>query len=145
MARILSIEDGNLSSSILTSREKKYSDIHLLFEKKPSGDIYKKTEADAVKQSVKNIVSTNTTEKPFDMEYGANITGMLFELSNVLEQENIKDQITSSINRYEPRARVLDILVNDNPDANTLKVFVTFRVLSTGEVVELETNVSRLR
>ena len=145
MARILSIEDGNLSSSILTSREKKYSDIHLLFEKKPSGDIYIKKEADAVKQSVKNIVSTNTTEKPFDMEYGANITGMLFELSNALEQENIKDQITSSINRYEPRARVLNILVNENPDANTLKVFVTFRVLSTGEVVELETNVSRLR
>ena len=145
MARILSIEDGNLSSSILTSREKKYSDIHLLFEKKPSGDIYKKTEADAVKQSVKNIVSTNTTEKPFDMEYGANITGMLFELSNALEQENIKDQIRSSINRYEPRARVLNILVNENPDANTLKVFVTFRVLSTGEVVELETNASRLR
>ena len=145
MARILSIEDGNSSSSILTSREKKYSDIHLLFEKKPSGDIYKKTEADAVKQSVKNIVSTNTTEKPFDMEYGANITGMLFELSNALEQENIKDQIRSSINRYEPRARVLNILVNENPDANTLKVFVTFRVLSTGEVVELETNVSRLR
>ena len=145
MARQLSIEDGNLASSILTSREKKYSDIHLLFEKKPSGDIYKKTEADAVKQSVKNIVSTNTTEKPFDMEYGANITGMLFELSNALEQENIKDQIRSSINRYEPRARVLNILVNENPDANTLKVFVTFRVLSTGEVVELETNVSRLR
>ena len=58
MARQLSIEDGNLSSSILTSREKKYSDIDLLFDKKPSGDIYKKQEAAAVKQSVKNIVST---------------------------------------------------------------------------------------
>lgn len=145
MARILSIEDGNLSSSILTSREKKYSDINLLFEKKPSGDIYIKKEADAVKQSVKNIVSTNRTEKPFDMEFGADITGMLFELSNGLEQESIKRQITSSINRYEPRARVLDIAVNDNADANTLHVSVTFRVLSTGEIVELETNVSRLR
>ena len=145
MARILSIEDGNLSSSILTSREKKYSDINLLFEKKPSGDIYVKKEADAVKQSVKNIVSTNRTKKPFDMEYGADITGMLFELSSGLEQESIKRQITSSINRYEPRARVLDIAVYDNADANTLRVSVTFRVLSTGEVVELETNVSRLR
>ena len=69
----------------------------------------------------------------------------LFGNSVKQEQENIKDQIRSSINRYEPRARVLNILVNENPDANTLKVFVTFRVLSTGEVVELETNVSRLR
>ena len=67
MARQLSIEDGNLSSSILTSRKKSYSDIDLLFERKPSGDIYQKTDADAVKQSVKNIVSTNRFEKPFEV------------------------------------------------------------------------------
>ncbi len=145
MARILSIEDGNLSSSILTSREEQYSDINLLFEKRPSGDIYKKTEADAVKQSVKNIVSTNRTEKPFDMDYGADITGMLFELSNGLQRDNIKRQIISSINRYEPRARVLNARVIENPDQHTLAVSITFRVLSTGKVIELETNVSRLR
>jgi len=145
MARQLSIEDGNLQSSILTSRQKKYSDIHLSFEKKPSGDIFKQQEAAAVKQSVKNIVSTNPGEKPFNMLFGSNITGMLFELSNGLAQYEIKDQITRSINKFEPRARVLDIHCEDNPDANSLRVRVTFRVLSTGEIVELETSISRLR
>jgi len=145
MARQLSIEDGNLQSSILTSRQKKYSDIHLSFEKKPSGDIFKQQEAAAVKQSVKNIVSTNPGEKPFNMLFGSNITGMLFELSNGLAQYEIKDQITRSINKFEPRARVLDIECNDDPDANSLRVRVTFRVLSTGEIVELETSISRLR
>ena len=145
MARQLSIEDGNLQSSILTSRQKKYSDIHLSFEKKPSGDIFKQQEAAAVKQSVKNIVSTNPGEKPFNMLFGSNITGMLFELSNGLAQYEIKDQISRSINKFEPRARVLDIECNDDPDANSLRVRVTFRVLSTGEIVELETSISRLR
>lgn len=145
MARQLSIEDGNLQSSILTSREKKYSDLDLLFEKKPSGDIYKKLEAAAVKQSVKNIVSTNINEKPFNMDFGSNITGMLFELSTGFAKYEITDQITRSINKFEPRARVLDILCNDNPDANSLRVKITFRVLSTGEIVELETSISRLR
>ena len=84
MARQLSIEDGNLKSSILTSRQKKYSDLHLSFDKKPSGDIYKQQEAAAVKQSVKNIVSTNRNEKPFNVNFGADITGMLFELSSGL-------------------------------------------------------------
>ena len=63
MARIRSIEDGNLSSTIRTSRVSTFNDIDLTFEKKPSGDVYKKSDAAAVKQSVKNIISTNRLEK----------------------------------------------------------------------------------
>ena len=145
MARQLSIEDGNLSSSILTSRKKSYSDIDLLFERKPSGDIYRKTDADAVKQSVKNIVSTNRFEKPFEVFYGANITGMLFELADAGMGTHVEDQVKSAIEEYEPRARVLKINVFSNPDRNTLRVELLFRVTSTEQEVELQTTVSRLR
>ena len=145
MARQLSIEDGNLSSSILTSRKKSYSDIDLLFERKPSGDIYRKTDADAVKQSVKNIVSTNRFEKPFEVFYGANITGMLFELADAGMGTHVEDQVRSAIEEYEPRARVLRINVFSNPDRNTLQVELLFRVTSTEQEVELKTTVSRLR
>ena len=145
MARILSIEDGNLSSSILTSRDKLYSDIDLLFERRPSGDIYKKTDADAVKQSVKNIVSTNRYEKPFEIFYGANITGMLFELADAGMGTHIEDQIKSALEQYEPRAKIINIDVNSNPDRNSLQVELLFRVTSTEQEVELETTVSRLR
>ena len=145
MARQLSIEDGNLSSSILTSRRKSYSDIDLLFERKPSGDIYRKTDADAVKQSVKNIVSTNRYEKPFEIFYGANITGMLFELAEAGLGTHIEDQIKSALEQYEPRAKILNIEVNSNPDRNSLQVALLFRIKSTEQEVELETTVSRLR
>ena len=145
MARQLSIEDGNLSSSILTSRRKSYSDIDLLFERKPSGDIYRKTDADAVKQSVKNIVSTNRYEKPFEIFYGANITGMLFELADAGMGTHVEDQVKSAIQDYEPRAKVLRINVFSNPDRNTLQVELLFRVTSTEQEVELQTTVSRLR
>ena len=145
MARQLSIEDGNLSSSILSSRKKSYSDIDLLFERKPSGDIYRKTDADAVKQSVKNIVSTNRFEKPFEVFYGANITGMLFELADAGMGTHVEDQVKSAIEEYEPRARVLRINVFSNPDRNTLQVELLFRITSTEQEVELQTTVSRLR
>jgi phage baseplate assembly protein W len=145
MSRVLSIEDGNLSSSIITSRDKLYSDIDLLFERRPSGDIYKKTDADAVKQSVKNIVSTNRYEKPFEIFYGANITGMLFELADAGMGTHIEDQIQSAIEQYEPRAKILNIDVNSNPDRNSLQVTLLFRIKSNEQEVELETTVSRLR
>ena len=145
MSRVLSIEDGNLSSSIITSRDKLYSDIDLLFERRPSVDIYKKTDADAVKQSVKNIVSTNRYEKPFEIFYGANITGMLFELADAGMGTHIEDQIQSAIEQYEPRAKILNIDVNSNPDRNSLQVTLLFRIKSNEQEVELETTVSRLR
>ena len=145
MSRVLSIEDGNLSSSIITSRDKLYSDIDLLFERRPSGDIYKKTDADAVKQSVNNIVSTNRYEKPFEIFYGANITGMLFELADAGMGTHIEDQIQSAIEQYEPRAKILNIDVNSNPDRNSLQVTLLFRIKSNEQEVELETTVSRLR
>jgi len=145
MARQLSIEDGNLASSVLTSRIKKYSDIDLLFDKKPSGDIYKKQEAAAVKQAVKNIVSTNRYEKPFNMNFGSNITGMLFELAHSHMDRSIEQDIRSTLHKYEPRAKILDINIVSNPDAYTLRVRLTFRVMTTGEVIDLETTISRLR
>ena len=82
VTKAFSIEDGNQSSSLLTSRSTKYSDIDLLFANKLSGDIFKKVDAAAVKQSVKNIVRTRKGEKPFNPEFGSNIGDFLFELAD---------------------------------------------------------------
>jgi phage baseplate assembly protein W len=116
-----------------------------LFDKKPSGDIYKKQEAAAVKQAVKNIVSTNRYEKPFNMNFGSNITGMLFELAHSHMDRSIEQDIRSTLHKYEPRAKILDINIVSNPDAYTLRVRLTFRVMTTGEIIDLETTISRLR
>ena len=54
--RSFSIEDGNLQSrSVVTTKQKIYKDLDLTFARAPNDDVYKKTDAAAVKQSVKNI------------------------------------------------------------------------------------------
>ena len=45
MARAFSIEDRTLDRSIISSRNVSYKDVDLSFSAKPSGDIYKKTDA----------------------------------------------------------------------------------------------------
>ena len=51
MARAFSVEDRDLNTaSIITSRTKLYRDIDLSFTARPSGEIYKKVDASAVKQ-----------------------------------------------------------------------------------------------
>ena len=61
--RSFAIEDGNLNkATLVVSRSRVYKDIDLSFAKRPYGDVYKKTDAAAVKQAVKNLLLTNSTE-----------------------------------------------------------------------------------
>lgn len=146
MPRILSIEDKDPNApAVITTRSRNYLDIDLSFAKRPSGDVYKKKDAAAVKQSVKNIVASGKLEKPFNDDFGAGITDLLFELAEDTASEQIKNRIENSVYVYEPRAEILDINVNLKPDQNSLSVSITFKVVNTEEEVTLNTVVSRLR
>ena len=93
MARVFSIEDGNLdTASITTSRQKSYSDIDMTFAKKGNNDIFKKSDAAAVKQAVKNLLLTNFGEKPFNPEFGGNLNAFLFNLDTEFHELESKMQ-----------------------------------------------------
>ena len=147
MANAFSIEDKNLDvSTILTSRTRAYKDIDLTFKNIPiSGEIYRKTEAAAVKQAVKNLVMTNFGEKPFDPEFGGHVQSLLFELAHEDTEEEIEEQILSAINRYEPRAVALSVIAISDPDRNSVDVTIVFQVVNTQEEVSLSIALARLR
>ena len=145
-AKSFSIEDGNLQSkSINTSRQRTYKDIDLSFTPKASGEIYKKTDAAAVKQAVKNLLLTNRMEKPFDPYFGGNLSSFLFSLSDDFDEDECKEIIISAIEAYEPRAVVRDVNVTIVPDRNDVKVAVTFQVVNTAELVTVDVSIARLR
>ena len=144
--RVLSTEDGNLQkSTLISSRAVDYLDIDLTFAKRPSGDIYKKKDAAAVKQSIKNLLLTDFYEKPFQPFFGGNLRAMLFELADEDAEDEIEDNIRDAITKYEPRAEILTISVNVLPDQNDMRVSVYFKIISTQETVTFTTNLSRLR
>lgn len=146
VSRAFSIEDGNLQSkSITVARELTYSDIDLTFTPKPSGDLYKKNDAADVKQSVKNLLLTNYTEKPFNMRFGGNLSDFLFELETDTDIDILADQIIEAVDLYEPRAQVLRVYGNIKPDTNEVRITVEFQVLSTSELVVLDLTLTRLR
>lgn len=146
MARAFSVEDGNLSTSTLrSSRTRLYKDIDLTFVAKPSGEVYKKQDAAAVKQAVKNMLLTNFAEKPFNPTFGANLRALLFDLADPDIEYDIERAILSTIERFEPRARVLNVRAVALPDNNEISVTVTFKVVSTSEEVTFTTTLARLR
>jgi len=143
--RVLSREDNNLTSSIITTRKVQYKDIDLSFTAKPNGEIYTKRDAAAVKQAVKNLILTNHFEKPFLPFFGGNIRDLLFDLADEDIEEDVEDRIIQAINIYEPRAAVRTVNVKSDPDRNNLNVYIEFQVINTTEVVTLTTTLSRLR
>lgn len=146
VSRAFSVEDGNLNArSIVTTRKKLFSDVDLTFAKKPSGEIFKKTDAAAVKQAVKNLLLTNKYEKPFQPNFGGDLNNLLFQLADNDSMYEIDTVIKSALSRYEPRAKVKNIVTNLQPDANSISISLTFQVVSSDEIVTLETNITRLR
>ena len=145
MARAFSIEDRTLDKSIISSRNVSYKDVDLSFSAKPSGDIYKKTDAAAVKQAVKNLLLTSEGEKPFNPNFGSNLNSALFSLDTEFDPEYVQNLIYDAITNYEPRASVLSVAVQMQSDYNTQDASVEFQVVNTKEIVTLNVSIARLR
>ncbi len=140
-------DQGDLNKfNISTSRSSNYKDIDLTFKAKgTSGDIFKKENAASVKQAIKTLLLTNALEKPFLSDFGGDIQGRLFGLAIDNTANEIKERIIYTIEKYEPRAEVLDLIVVLNPDRNSLHVSVEFRVINTGVLAEFSTVIDRVR
>ena len=146
MATKLSAEDGNLGvSTLIGTRTKLYKDIDLTFANKPSGEIFKKVDAAAVKQAVKNLILTNYFEKPFQPKFGGNLRDMLFDLADDDAEEDIEERIKNAIGVFEPRAQALNVTAVATPDRNSIRVTLEFRVINTQEIVTVSTVLARLR
>ena len=146
VAKAFSIEDGNQQGlTLVGARKRVYKDDDLTFAKRLDGDVFKKQNAAAVKQSVKNILMTNYTEKPFQPFFGGNLNDFLFELNDGIDDEEVEDRIEESLRTYEPRAEVLEVKVISNPDNYEISATVTFKFVSTSEVVTLNLSLTRLR
>lgn len=145
MARAYAAEDGDLNTSLVSTRNQNYTDIDLSFSAKPSGDVYKKVDAAAVKQAVKNILLTSQGEKPFQPYFGSNLGNALFELDTDFDPDYIQNLVLDAIQNYEPRARVLSVSVRLQEDMNSIDVTVEFQIVNTREIVSVDVSLARLR
>ena len=107
--------------------------------------MYKKVDAAAVKQSVRNLLLTSRYEKPFQPNFGANLNSALFALDTEYDPDFIQDLIADAINKYEPRARILEVSLNLAPETNALDATIVFQVVNTSEVVSVDVSLTRLR
>jgi|SaaInlStandDraft_7_1057024.scaffolds.fasta_scaffold00329_22 phage baseplate assembly protein W len=132
--------------SQIVSRVKSYSDLDLRFKPHPSyGDIVPIKDIAAIQSSIRNILLTNYNEKPFEPDFGSNITQFLFEPSNPITISLMVGEIKRSIKNHEPRVVVRDVTVTDDSDLNALSISVTVLIINSQQIVDISLYLERTR
>lgn len=123
-----------------------FSDFDLAFIPHPvTKKLSRKTNREAVKQSVKSLILTNFYERPYKPNIGCNISGYLFELFTPDIKQLIEESINSTIRNNEPRAEVIAVMAEDRTDLNSLVISVAFRVQNDPDPVFLDVLLERVR
>ena len=109
---------------------KGFKDISMSFQANPlSNDLIALKNANAIARSVKNIVFTLPGEKFFNENFGSRITASLFENINDVTASIIVDEITESINTYEPRVDLTSVEAFPNFENNQFDVMIVYEII----------------
>ena len=121
-----------------------FVDIDLSFKKHPvSKDLIKKTDVDAVKQSLRNIFNFNPYEVPFNTDIGIGLRGLLFENVTPQLSDVIKRKIKEQIFQYEPRCSIEGIVVEQTD--STLDLELDFYVTGVAAKQTINIVIERVR
>lgn len=110
-----------------------------------SGDITLLKDGFSINQSLKNLLLTNSYERPFSSQFIAgDLHSILFEINDEISSKELRTMVTTVINNYEPRIIVNDIKVNNYVEDYAIEVVVNYVIKSTSESSTFRTTISKL-
>ena len=105
---------------------KTFKDISASFKVNPlNEDLIAVKNETAIARSVRNLIMTAQGERFFNPILGSQVSRLLFENIDLLTASAIKDEITTTLENFEPRVRLTDIDVV--PDYDNCEFNVTLR------------------
>lgn len=105
--------------------------VEYIFNYSSPSDIVKRYDEDSIKASIRNLLLTSNYERPFHPEIGTQISSLLFDLNSPMLSSSLEKMIRYTINNFEPRVELTEVLVMVAPDSNSVDVSVTFTILNT--------------
>ena len=107
-----------------------FKDISMSFQSNPlNSDLIGLKNENAIARSVRNIVFTLPGEKFFDPEFGSQISASLFENIDDITANVIVDEVTQSIERYEPRVELVNVEAFPNFDNNSFDLLIVYNIV----------------
>ena len=107
-----------------------FKDISMSFENNPlTQDLIALKNENAIARSIKNIVFTSPGEKFFEPDFGSDVAESLFETMDDLPGSFVEAQIRESIDEFEPRVKLIDVIALPGFDNNAFDVTIKYEVV----------------
>ena len=127
-----------------TTFGKQYIDFDMDFTIHPStGDLSTVKKSTVINRSIQNLLSTKINERLFQPNTDNGIEILLFENFNQLTTSRLEKAIAKTIEKYEPRAQVLNITVKPDEDSNAYLVSITYMPDNDVQEAKLEVFLER--
>ena len=119
-----------------------YKDLGLDFTPHPvTGDVRPITNETAIKRSLMNLIKTRKGTRPFNPEYGCDISDYLFSYQPGFSEYEMQKTIIDSIKRHEPRVSVNQ--VNVTFDENDVKIDISYIIKNINQFTSISTSLAR--
>lgn len=99
----------------------------------------------AVTRSIKNLLLTNKYERLFQPSVGCNLRNFLFEDISPHTQASIKSQVQTTIENFEPRANLIDVIVTGYPEQNGYIITIIFYITTVANPITINIPLVRVR
>ena len=109
---------------------KAFRDISSSFKVNPlSDDLIILKNTTAIARSVRNLVLTKQGERFFNPILGSKVSDLLFENIDKFTASAIKDEITTTIENFEPRVDLTEITVKPDYDNGEFNVTIEYEII----------------
>ena len=109
---------------------KGFLDLSASFQTNPlSNDLIALKNESAIARSVRNLVLTIQWERPFQPTLGSGVNRLLFDNMDKLTASAIRSEIRTTIENYEPRVEINEILVEPDFEGNAFHVTLQYFII----------------
>jgi len=109
---------------------KGFRDLSASFQTNPlSNDLIALKNESAIARSVRNLVLTAQGERPFQPVLGTGVSRLLFENMDKLTASAIRSEIRTTIENYEPRVEINEIIVEPDFEGNAFHVTLQYFII----------------
>ena len=109
---------------------KGFKDLSASFQTNPlSNDLIALKNESAIARSVRNLVLTGQGERPFQPVLGTGVSRLLFENMDKLTASAIRSELRTTIENYEPRVEINEIIVEADFERNAFDVTLQYFII----------------
>lgn len=123
-----------------------YKDLDFNFTAHPqTGDVAKKLDVNAVKQSLKTLIMTQFGERSFQPSIGSPIYRLLFEPMDPITTAVLQRAVEQVIQNHEPRVILHEVKITPYEELNEYAISIYFSVIGIPLPVSFTITLQRLR